>query len=53
MDYYRILNDTEGERQMWTCDGNELDSALIHFLGLLRSDRKVSLTYVGEEYEEE
>jgi adenylylsulfate kinase-like enzyme len=53
MDYFRVLNDTEGEREAFIFDGDELSHALIKFLDLMRHDRKVSLTHVGEEYEEE
>ena len=53
MDKFIVVNDTEGEREAWVLDGDNLADALVRFLDLMRYDRKVSLTYVGEEYEEE
>lgn len=53
MDYYIVEIRGDGEDRCITFDGDSLQEPLASFLHWSRYDRKVSLSYVGEEYEEE
>lgn len=50
MDYYAV--EIHGDRII-TFDGDDLQEPLVAFLRERRYDRKVSLHYIGEEYDEE